>query len=675
MAEHPSIPARVVDGQISVDQVAVSPDGSRVAMTVTRVDLAANRYVTQVWLATVDGSLPPRPLTSGEPGESRPAWSPDGRQLAFVSKRAKGQGQATLHVLAVDGPGEVRTVATMADGIDDPAWSPDGRWIAYTSRVRDERYEAEDESWQAPRKVETFFSRLDDVGWIFDRPSHVFVVPSDGTGAPQDLTPGPHQHEGVSWLADSTGVVTSAARHEGWDRDLAVDLYLVPRDGEPRALTGRTGSYECPSVSPDGSLVAFLGVDDPLTYPQNTKVGVVPVAGGAHRWISSRLDRTFEPTPGARSPVWLDESSVLATAEDRGRCHVFRLDAAGAADPTPVTTGERWVRSFDAAGGTLAAAISRVDRPAELHVMSLDGSDERQVTWLSDRYATAVGLRGWERFVVPTSDDTDEIDAWIMRPAGFDPSRSYPVLLNVHGGPHTQYGETFFDEAQLQAAAGYVVLMSNPRGSSGRHEAWGQAIMGPKHPRRPGTGWGSVDVDDVLAVLDAALVRFPFCDPQRVGMLGGSYGGFMATWLAGRHGERFRAICSERAVNNLLSEEWSSDIATMFRIEHGPDPVEDPDEYLRMSPIRFARDIHVPMLILHSEQDLRCPIDQADQLFVTLRLLGRDVTYYRFPGEGHELSRSGSPVHRRQRFEVLLEFFGRHLVPAGADADPVRVEG
>lgn len=668
MAEHTLIPTRVVDGQISVGQVTVSPDGRQVAMTVTRVDLAANRYVTQVWLAATDGSTPPRPLTAGDPGESLPAWSPDGRQLAFVSKASTGSGEATLHVLPVDGPGVARTVATMADGIADPAWSPDGRWIAYTSRARDERYDAPDESWQAPRKIETFFTRLDDEGWIFDRPRHVFVVPADGTGAWRDLTPGPHQHEGVSWLADSSGVVTSAARHEGWDRDLAVDLYVVPLHGEPLALTGQTGNYQRPCVSPDGSLVAFLGTDDPLTYPQNTKVGVVAVAGGSHRWISRGLDRTFEPTSGAVAPVWLDNATVLASAEDRGRCHVFRLDAAGLAAPTPVTSGERWVRSFDAAGGTLAAAISQVDLPAELYLLAVDGSNERRVTRLSDRYATSVGLQGWERFAVPTTDGSAEIDAWIMRPAGFDPSRTYPVLLNVHGGPHTQYGETFFDEAQLQAAAGYVVVMSNPRGSSGREEAWGQAIMGPKHPRRPGTGWGSVDVDDVLAVLDAALARYPFCDPQRVGMLGGSYGGFMATWLAGRHGERFRAICSERAVNNLLSEEWSSDIATMFRIEHGPDPVEDPDEYLRMSPIRFARDIHVPMLIVHSEHDLRCPIDQADQLFVTLRLLGREVTYYRFPGEGHELSRSGSPVHRRQRFEVLLEFFGRHLDPDCARA-------
>jgi dipeptidyl aminopeptidase/acylaminoacyl peptidase len=165
----------------------------------------------------------------------------------------------------------------------------------------------------------------------------------------------------------------------------------------------------------------------------------------------------------------------------------------------------------------------------------------------------------------------------------------------------------------------------------------------------------------VISVLDGALARYEFCDPGRVGMLGGSYGGYMATLLAARYGERFRAICSERAVNNLLTEEFTSDIATIFRIEHGPDPVQDPDEYMRMSPSRLAADIHVPMLIIHSENDFRCPISQAEELWVTLRLLGRDVTFYRFPGENHELSRSGSPVHRRMRAEIILNYFSERL--------------
>ena len=306
----------------------------------------------------------------------------------------------------------------------------------------------------------------------------------------------------------------------------------------------------------------------------------------------------------------------------------------------------------------MAASISEIERPDELYVAASGASLER-VTAVSDTFVAGVRPRPAERFVAPSTDGV-EVDGWILAPPDMKDGVRYPVLLNVHGGPHGQYGNTFFDEAQLQAAAGFVVVMGNPRGSSGREETWGQAILGPNHAVRPGRGWGTVDVEDVLAVLDEALRRYPFCDPERVGMIGGSYGGYMATWLAS-HTNRFKAICSERAVNNLLSEEWNSDIATMFRVEHGPRHMDDPDEYLRMSPITYVRDIETPILILHSEDDLRCPITQAEELFVALRQLDKDVEFVRFPAEGHELSRSGSPVHRVQRAEIILEYFRRYL--------------
>ncbi len=649
LSRHRAIATELLDGRSAAGGPAVSPDGGSIAFVVSTIELDGNRTTSRVWLAGPDGD--PAPITAG-PRDGAPTWSPDGRHLAFTSGRGEKDHDATLHVLPIGGPGEVRTIATLPEGIADLTWSPDGAWLAFTSRTRDARYDAEDERAQPPRKIETFFTRLDNVGWIVDRPSHVYVARVDGTAPPRNLTPGPFEHHGAAWLADSSGVVTSARRHEGWDLDLTDDLYIVPLEGEITALTKQTGAYGRPSVSPDGSTVAFIGFDDALNDPQNSKVGVISLSGGAHRWVSEGLDRTFATTAGSRPPVWLDDETLLATAEDRGETHLYRLALSATAAPEALTTGPVCVTGFDAAGGRIAMAQATVEHPAE--IVTLDGAVTHVTrSWL-----------GWEKFTVPTTDGSDEIDVWIMRPAGFEPRRKYPVLLNVHGGPFTQYGETFFDEAQMQAAAGFVVVMGNPRGSSGRHTWWGQAIAGRQQTAVKGaTGWGSVDVDDVLAVIDGALDRYSFCDRDRVGMLGGSYGGYMATMLATRHGGRFRALCSERAVNNMLTEEWASDIGTAFKATHGVTYLEDVDEYVRMSPIVDMRAIDVPMLLLHSENDLRCPIIQAEELFMGLRLLGKDVTFYRFPGEGHELTRSGSPVHRRMRAEIVLDWFTEKLAP------------
>lgn len=669
--QHGRLARELLHLQSEVVQVAVSPEGTRVAFVVSTIDVDHNTTRTRVWLDGV-------PLTAGD-HDANPTWSPDSRFLAFSSRRGEKKTETTIHVLPVVGPGESRTVATMTDGVDDLTWSPDQRWLAFTSRTPDARYREKDDSWRAPRKMETFLSRLNGEDWIFDRPRHVYVVEVNGTGAPVNLTPGPYEHDGLSWLPDSSAVITSAARRDNWDDDFATDLYLVPvapagignddgHDAVDRAatsgimaLTATDGERHSPAVSPDGTRVAFVGYNDMRLYPQNAGIGVIPldrtqwpVPGGDIVWASAGLDRSFECTKGTQAPVWIDGTTILAIAEDRGDQHLFRLSADGGVPPTAVTSGPTTVVAVDASDDhaidrNVATVRSTATCPGELFV-----HDTRRTTVSAPVEHRALT---WEKFTAPSADGAHDIDAWIMRPRDFDDARSYPVLLNVHGGPFSQYGEYFYDEAQLQAAAGFVVVLGNPRGSSGRDTDWGQAILGPKHPVRPGAGWGTVDVDDVLAILDAALDRYSFCDRNRVGMLGGSYGGYMATMLAGCHGDRCRAFCSERAVNNLLSFEWSTDITTMFTATHGVNHLEDPEEYRSRSPIVHADEIDKPMLIIHSEEDWRCPISQAEELWVTLKMRGRDVAFYRFPGENHELSRSGSPIHRVQRAELILDWF------------------
>jgi len=662
-SKHAELAESIISRQIGAGSPAVSPDGKHLAYVVTRIDYKANRYRSQVWLAATDGATAPRPLTAGEKRDGNPSWSPDGTWLAFTSGRSEKKGETTLCIIPIGSGGEVRTIATMPDGVGAINWSPCGKWIAFTSRTQDERYTKDDASWMSPRKIETFFTRLNGEDFVFDRPQHVYIVSSDGTTAPRNLTPGGREHSSPSWLQDSSGVVTSAALHDGWDLDLATDLHIVKLDGTITTLTDRKGVYYQPSVSPDGEHVAFIGQDDPLTSPQNDHVGVLDLATKKRQWVSRALDRTFATTAGSIAPIWMPDGSLLAYAEDRGTAHVVKVDPTGKTAPEWMTTGRRIVKMVHAAGGVVGFVASAVNQMTEAY--AIVAGKERKLSDLGANLIAETAPQTWEHFTVPCGSTYTggpaEVDAWIMKPKDFDPKKKYPVLLNVHGGPHTQYGETYFDEAQMQAAAGFVVLMSNPRGSSGREQAWGQAILGREHPVAPGTGWGDADVKDVLAVLDGALAKYSFCDAARVGMLGGSYGGYMATMLAGCHGEKFKAICSERAVNNMLSEEWSSDIGTVFRVEHGPNHLDGEEDYKRMSPIRHVRNINVPFLIIHSEDDLRCPISQAEELFVAMRLLGKDVTFYRFPGETHELSRSGSPVHRVQRAEIILDFFTKHL--------------
>ena len=244
-----------------------------------------------------------------------------------------------------------------------------------------------------------------------------------------------------------------------------------------------------------------------------------------------------------------------------------------------------------------------------------------------------------------------------MKPHGFRADAAWPALLNIHGGPHAQYGHGFFDEFQVYAGAGYGVIYANPRGSQGYGEAFTRAVIGD---------WGGGDFADVMAGLDHALARHAWIDPARLGVMGGSYGGFLTSWIVG-HDHRFKAACSERAVNDQHGMFGNSDIGHLFNVIElgGVTPWENMAEYLARSPVTYAKDVTTPLLILHSEDDLRCPIEQAEQLFVALKTLGKDVMFVRFPDENHELSRSGKPRHRLERFRFILDWFSRHLASGG----------
>jgi dipeptidyl aminopeptidase/acylaminoacyl peptidase len=631
-----------------VSDPRLSPDGTTVAYVVWSIDEEESEYRGNIWFSPVDGSSSPRRFTTGEKRDGTPRWSPDGSRLAFTSSRAeKEPGQ--LFVLPVEGGGEAQRLTRLKEDVQDVMWSPDGTRIAFSARVRDDAYEEEEERKRAPRRITRLHYKLDNVGWTTDRRQQVFVVPADGSEEPTQLTEGEWENAQPAWSPDGSQLVFVSARGDTWDLDLVTDLFLIPAGGgEPEKLTQSDASCTSPSWSPDGTRIAYVYQPGPHDWPRHAQIAVLDLQTRERRVLTESLDRQCDPYPPIREPTW-DGDRIVFGVEDHGNVHLYTAPMDGSSEPERIVAGELAVRGFDVRDGRLVHATTTATTFAELY------ADETKLTDVTDSFPAE--LVEPERFTAVSKDGT-EVDAWIMRPAGFEDGKRYPVLLNIHGGPFTQYTTGFFDEFQIYAGAGYVVVYANPRGSSGYSEEWGRAIRGPADGQGP--GWGTVDYEDLMAALDTALERYDFLDPDRLGVVGGSYGGYMTSWIVS-HTNRFKAAISERAVNNLLSAYGSSDLFWAFRGHFGAFAYEAVEDYLNHSPISYADAIETPLLVMHSENDLRCDVEQAEQLFITLRLKGRDVELVRFPGEGHELSRSGSPLHRVQRFEILLDWFDRYL--------------
>ncbi|MGH7302124.1 MAG: S9 family peptidase, partial [Candidatus Rokuibacteriota bacterium] len=598
----------------------------------------------------------PRRFTAGPRRDVEPRWSPDGTRLAFLSERAP-KDKLQLYVMPADG-GEPARLTALENGAGSAVWSPDGLRLAFVSAVGGQREPESEEEKRKSRPARVITSvkyRFNGEGFVYDRRPHVFVVSTEGS-APTQITDGDFIDADPVWAPDGDSIVFASARHAERDDDDASDLWRVAaKGGEAQRLTATDGPVMLPAFSPDGRSIAYLARPGLNAYGRNVRLYVVASDGGGARatCLTDELDRSC----GALHvrPLWAaDGRSIVIAAEDRGDVGLWRVAASGGDPLARIVAGDRALNGFSSSGDgrQLAFAASRPVAPAEVFTCRADGGDERRLTALNRAWTDTVTLAAPERFRFTRAGF--ELDVWVMRPAGYVAGRRYPALLNIHGGPHAQYGHNFFDEFQVYAGAGYAVVYTNPRGSQGYGEAFAQAVVGD---------WGGGDYADVMAALDEAVARHSFIDPDRLGVLGGSYGGFLTSWTVG-HTPRFKAACSERAVNCQYTMFGTSDIGHSFNVVElgGPMPWEDMARYIERSPLTYAKDVVTPLLIIHSEDDLRCPIEQGEQLFVALKKLRREVRFIRFPGENHEMSRSGKPRHRLERFRHILEWFGTYLV-------------
>lgn len=623
----------------TVTDPQLHPDGQRVAFVVERANVDTDRYESEirVW----NGSASIRFTTGGT--DDRPRWSPDGESLLFL-RTPEGEGEsAQLAVMPARG-GEAEILTDFELGVREAEWAPDGRSVAVVATTWIPEWADLDdaERRRRPRRLSAPEWRFDGRGFLHDRRTSLYVIDLEG-GASVAMAPDRWDPSSVSWHPDGTSIAFLAKGHDRAGFDGGNQAWRAPVGGdEPVALVG-VGDWDVVSHDPDG-VVHLIGVADLAARPANARLYRVGADGPVA--LASGLDRDVR-SPGT-GPQWLESGACLVMAEDRGRQVVVEVQRDGS--HREVHGGRNCVTGLSATadGSTMAATITAVDDPGELVI--IDGAGARSVTDVNASFRATAGLRCCEHTTVMSGGH--ELDVWVYLPEGDGP---FPVLFNIHGGPATQYGWQFFDEFQVELGAGYAVVATNPRGASGHGEEFVRGAVGTWVDDQP------ADALDLLAALDGALDRFDQLDSNRVGIMGGSYGGLISARILS-FDHRFRSAVPERGVYNFVSMAGASDIGLWFDgIYVGERDYTDWSALWDASPLRTAHLIRTPCLVIHSDADHRCPIDQVEQLFTTLLANGVEAEFLRVPDEGHELSRSGSPKHRVERFDAILDWHGRHL--------------
>jgi acylaminoacyl-peptidase len=648
----------------------ISPDGTRVVYVRQFADIMKDQRRSNLWILSFDGK-DHRPLTTGNFSDTSPRWSPDGTELAYISDR---DGSPQIYRRWMDS-GQTAKLSSLTSDPSGIAWSPDGKWISFTALVPEEAPIVEDmpskpegATWADPaRVIDQLVYRFNGPGYLKPGYHHLFVLPAEG-GTPRQISSGDFQHGGVGfraseavWTPDSKYLILSANRHPNYELEpLDTDVYEFSlADGSVKALTTRKGPDHSPQVSLDGRRIAYLGFDDRYQGYQVTRLYVMARDGSGSRPLTDSLDRDVGNIRW--SP---DGSGVYFTSDDQGNTgfHFMTLDG-----PIQKLAGNLGA-SFSAYGGggtisiatngAFATTYSRPHVPGDIAVGSMGTSAVKVLTAVNEDLFAGKKLGEVEEIWYDSSKDGRKVQGWLLKPPDFDPSRKYPLILEIHGGPFANYGDRFDIEKQLMAARDYVVLYTNPRGSTSYGNEFGNLI----HHAYPGD-----DFYDLDSGVDAAIAK-GYVDPENVMVTGGSGGGVLTSWMVGRS-MRFRAAVTVYPVINWYSFTLTSDIGNMTSKYWFPGlPWDHVEHYEKRSLLSVVKNVKTPTMVLCGEEDYRTPMSESEQYYQALKLLGVETELVRVPGEPHGISRR--PSHHMAKILSIIGWFERHRKAASEVTQP-----
>lgn len=637
----------------------ISPDGRKIAYVRRSFDIMSDRARSNIWIVDV-ASGEHRPLLSGAASFSSPRWSPDGKRLAYVSA---SEGSAQIYIRWMDTAATAR-VTNVSQGPGGLTWSPDGRQLAFSMFVPGEGKPfasmptaPDGAKWAAkPVVIDRLNYRGDGQGYAEQGFSHVFTVPAEG-GTPRQVTTGAFDYGGAfDWSRDGRTLYVFATRLADPDRNpnrdqiFAVDIASL----DIKQLTNREGPSVAPKVSPDGSRIAFLGFNDRYTSNQEFSLWVMNRDGSGARPLTQAQD------VGVTDFAWDGKGGLFYLYDQQGTTKLgYTSTSGGSRVVASGLGGEDIGRPYSGASlsvardGTVASNVTTPKEPGDVAVIK--GGNVRRLTRLNDDVASIRDLANVEE-IWSTAPDGVKSQSWIMKPANFDPAKKYPMILEIHGGPHTNYGARFSAEMQAYAAAGYVVLYSNPRGST----SYGDTFANLIDKAYPGN-----DYDDLMAAVDATITK-GYVDPQRLFVTGGSGGGVLTAWIVGKT-NRFRAAVVAKPVINWTSFALTSDGGAYYgRYWFGKNPWEEgaQADYWRRSPLSLVGNVKTATMLITGEQDFRTPISETEQYYAALKLNGVDTAMVRVPESSHGMLDRPSRLVAKSTY--ILGWFAKH---GGVGAD------